>query len=161
MKKTIKVFGNLTRAANAAKAPLGIIALAVIIIFSMAACGDDDDPDNPNSDNNENLSGTYSRTADFEDLDITTSFTFTSNNNYTFKLEGFDDPEIDTTFNSTYTLNGNTITFVFPINDDVVSTCIARLSANRNSFEIKEEDQEPLEDPEDEEDFLFGTYTKQ
>jgi len=41
MKKTIKVLGNLTRAANAAS--LVIIALVTIIGFSMIACGGGDD----------------------------------------------------------------------------------------------------------------------
>jgi len=115
----------------------------------------------PNNPNSGNLSGTYSRTDINEYGTITTSFTFSGNNNYTFKVEGFDDPEDNETFDDIYTLNGDVITFVFPINDEVVSTCIARLSADRNSFTIKKEDQEPLDDPEDEEDFLFGTYTKQ
>jgi len=79
MKNTFKVFGNLTRAANAAShqrcaVPLVIIALVAVIGFSMAACGGDNDGTNLNGGNggngNASFNGTWKNVDDATDIII-------------------------------------------------------------------------------------------
>jgi len=108
------------------------------------------------------LSGTYSRTLDDDGDEAIISFTFSSSNKYSFEIKWLDDPEDIETFDDIYTLNGNTITFIFPVDDDVNIDLIATLSTDKNSFAIATQASLVGEDP-DEGDgqFLIGTYTKQ
>jgi len=91
-KTTLRVVGNLTRAANAASnqrfaVPLVIIALVAIMGFSMAACGGDDDGGGGGG-----LKGTSWSRSDKDSggqWDFTNTIKFTSDTEMTYTHKGW------------------------------------------------------------------------